>query len=278
MTQPDAREAWIGRSIVAEDVVSARLVDAFQATLAPILAPSLGDAPLGIHWCLAPPAVEASAVGEDGHPAKGSFLPPVALPRRMWAESAIEFFGPLGIGDQVRKTSTIEGISDRTGRTGVLTFVTVLHDLEVAGRPVMRERQVIVYREAAATSPSPSLPDPGSARPEMTLQVETDPVLLFRYSALTFNGHRIHYDRPYAMEVEGYSGLVVHGPLQATILLNLAAKAAGRVPRKFSFRGLSPAICPQVLNALAMPAQSSARELRIDTEDGRTTMKATAEW
>ncbi|MEO1105664.1 MAG: MaoC family dehydratase N-terminal domain-containing protein, partial [Pseudomonadota bacterium] len=219
---------WVGRKRVTEDIVSERLTAGFRATLSPHLAP-LEEAPLGIHWCLAPDMVEAADLGPDGHPRQGLVLPAVPFGNRMWAGGALTFHAPLSVGDRIEKISTIEDIAFKSGRTGRLCFVRVRHTYAVAGTLMINERQDIVYREEVArASAAATVPGPPIAQDDLVRTVAADPVLLMRYSALTFNGHRIHYDHPYATGVEGYTGLVVHGPLQATLILNLAATALGR--------------------------------------------------
>jgi len=236
--------AWIGRRSEAEDVVTERLVEGFRTTLAPHLAPCRdGEAPLGIHWCLAPPVASMSEVGPDGHAAKGILLPPVSLPRRMWAGGEIEGSPVLRIGDRVLRRSAITDVVAKTGRSGPLCFVTVDHDYSTARGAAFRERHDIVYREMSGATPAAApAPPPNEPPAERSWQVDASPVLLFRYSALTFNGHRIHYDQPYVTGVEGYPGLVVHGPLQATLLLNLAAALGAPAAFRFRYRGLTALI------------------------------------
>jgi len=256
-------------------VLTPRLLDRFRASLAPYLAES-GGVPAGIHWCLSPPAIDAARLGPDGHPAKGCFLPPVPLPRRMWAGGDITFLDSLREGDAATRTSRIEDIQTKTGRSGALCFVTVEHEFTTARGIALRERQDIVYR-APAIAPAPAASPDSRARPDAEWEVKVDPVLLFRYSALTFNGHRIHYDEPYARDVELYPGLVIHGPLQATLLLNLAISEGGSLPRRFTFRGVSPACGPQILHASAWKTDSGF-DLATETASGVTAMMATAIW
>jgi 3-methylfumaryl-CoA hydratase len=273
---------WIGKSVDADDVLTSRLVDEYRATLAPHLF-TVGalEAPLALHWCLAPPTAPLAELGPDGHPAKGGFLPPVPLPRRMWAGGEIEFLGALQIGDKVVRHSTIADISMKEGKSGSLCFVAITHDYSTAAGPVIRERQDIVYREAAGeAAPAPQQkPAVESAQagpgPDLVWRVDASPVLLFRYSAITFNSHRIHYDHAYAFEVEGYPGLVVHGPLQASLLLNLAATFGGKVPRRFAYRGVAPMFLGAPFELKCR--KKSETELECWSEDalGRTSMKAT---
>ncbi|MCF3638814.1 MaoC family dehydratase N-terminal domain-containing protein [Rhizobium sp. TRM95111] len=256
-----------------------RLVESFRATLAPHVASTAADAtPLGLHWCLAPDVAEARDLGPDGHPAKGGFLPPIPLPRRMWAASRIAFLGTIGPGERVFRRSTISKVEEKQGRSGSLFFVTVRHDLNTGAARVIEEVQTLVYRAASAGNGAVS-PTADVALPApYERSVKIDPVLLFRYSALTFNGHRIHYDAPYATEVEHYPGLVVHGPLQATLLLNFAAMIGDRTPRQFSFRGIRPATGSQVLKLQGMPGADSELALEVKDANGHVTMKATAQW
>jgi 3-methylfumaryl-CoA hydratase len=240
---------WIGRKSESEDIVTERLVASFRATFEPNLAPVGADeAPLGIHWCLSPPIAPMDGLGQDGHPALNRDLPPVPQPRRMWAGGMIETIAPLKVGDRVARISTIEDISRKEGRSGELWFVSVGHDYLTDRGLAIRERHDIVYREAADPSKPQPKPQPGPSRASKSdWLLETPPTLLFRYSALTFNGHRIHYDLPYVTEVEGYEGLVVHGPIQATMLYNLAAAQGGSAPATLSYRGLAPAIAGRPL-------------------------------
>lgn len=239
----DVLRGAIGRTEESRDIVSPSLVDRFRATLG--YASQQGtDAPLGIHWCLSPPAVAPEGIDIDGHPKRGGFIPPIALPRRMWAGGAITFIAPIQVGDTVIRRSRIADIAGKTGRSGQLVFVTVEHELSGAAGPLLRERQDIVYREASRSAPGPEAIATLSPMPaaEHAREMAADEVLLFRYSALTFNAHRIHYDLPYAVQEEGYPGLVVHGPLLATLLLNHAAEVAGRPPVEFTYRGIRPLI------------------------------------
>ncbi len=254
-----ALQAWIGRSETRADVVTAQLVSAFRATVSDRDAPpAAGEpAPPGIHWCLAAATAPMSALGPDGHPTRGGFLPPVPLPRRMWAGSRIQFLEPLGVGDEVERRSAVKSVEAKTGRSGQLVFVTVEHVYRTAAGEAVREEQDLVYRDAPAGG-EPHSGGRGEARPravlpkpDLTRIVEASPVLLFRFSALTFNGHRIHYDRRYATETESYPGLVVHGPLQAALLLDLATELSGGAPPSgFEFRAQRPLFddAPIVLN------------------------------
>lgn len=198
------------------------------------------------HWLYFLPTARASQIDTDGHPRKGDFLPPVPLPRRMWAGSRIDYHSPLHIGDRARKQSTIKKVTPKEGASGQLVFVTVQHDIfvQLVGgeeRLAISEQQDIVYRKPAGKDSNAPKPQPAPDNAQFQRTIKVDPVCLFRYSALTFNAHRIHYDRDYATQVEGYPGLVVHGPLTATLLLNmLRDETEGEILEKFSFRALSP--------------------------------------
>ena len=207
----DHLKTWIGRTEEATDTLTVRLADAFAATLDRADTYAEGDeAPLCLHWCLAPPTVPESATGPDGHPARGGFLPPVPLPRRMWAGGKLTFHAPLQVGDTVARRSRIDDVALKTGRSGTLCFVTVMHEIVSPRGTAIEERQDIAYREITPTGPLAAPSEPGP-EPDVAEHFEASPLLLFRYSALTFNGHRIHYDRTYAVEEELYPGLVVHG-------------------------------------------------------------------
>jgi 3-methylfumaryl-CoA hydratase len=263
---------WVGRTETAEDVLTARLVHEFNATFDRPMDAAL----LGIHWCLAPPVAPAAALGPDGHAARGGFLPPVALPRRMWAGGALTFHDALQVDDPITRHSRIAGVAMKRGRTGALCFVTVDHEIRTPRGLGVTERQDIVYREAA-TGPAEAPAAFSGTAPQWRQEMRAGPVLLFRYSALTFNGHRIHYDRNYAVAVEHYAGLVVHGPLQATLLLNFAAQCAGERPRSFTFRGVSPLIDSENFSLNARSTDAGL-ELWAETDTGRRTMQAQAEF
>jgi 3-methylfumaryl-CoA hydratase len=268
--------AWIGKSEQTSDRLEPARSNALLAALGEHAGLREGDHLPALHhwlyfWNVQPP----SALGRDGHPAKGGFLPPVSLPRRMWAGGRVEFLAPLRLGDEATKTSTILRTETKTGRSGTLVFVTVRHELAGAAGPAIVEEQDLVYRAAAAPG-SISAPGPEGSEPAAPWQstLDPDPVLLFRYSALTMNGHRIHYDLPYARDEESYPGLVVHGPLQATLLAALAARSAGKPLARFSFRGQSPAFAGAPLHVCGEPTAEGAS---LWTSQGDTkAMTATA--
>ncbi|TWF59200.1 FAS1-like dehydratase domain-containing protein [Neorhizobium alkalisoli] len=232
---------WIGRSVEISDEIRPQPANFMLATLGheDTLAPG-DDLPPLWHFLYFLEAKPAGDLGRDGHPKKGGFLPPVSLPRRMWAGGRFTFGKPLKLGDKAVKRSSIQSISEKDGRSGKLCFVTVRYEVVVSGEVSIIEEQDIVYRE----DPAPDVPAPAPKLvdriPAFAEEVTPTEVMLFRYSALTFNGHRIHYDGDYARTVEGYPGLVFHGPLTATLLAGLAERSAGRKLKEFSFRGQSP--------------------------------------
>ena len=282
MTEPqETLAAWIGRTMEAEDIVTPRLDTSFRATFGPNLAVTEeGVASPGLHWCLSPEIADTSRLGSEGHLPGGDFRPPVPLPRRMWAGSEVQILAPLRIGDHVRRRSTIDGITWKQGKTGTLCFVSICHDIANAKGSAISELQTLVYREAKSIEPAPIAKASGTTHiaNDRARRVLIDEVLLFRYSALTFNGHRIHYDIPYATNVEGYAGLVVHGLLQATLLLNHAARAYGREPSHFTFRSLSAAVGAQTLTLIAAKVAANMLDLRIEAASGAVSMQATATW
>ena len=273
-------KAWIGRSETAQDVVTATPVAALRATLDHAPAPVETGTPLPPlwHWLYFLPLHRQSEIGPDGHARRGGFLPPVPLPRRMWAASRFEFRAPIRVGDRVERRSTIADVSAKTGRSGRLVFVTVRHELRcnAGAEPACVEFHDIVYR--AARQPGDAEPPPQAAPRDAAWSRELvpDDVLLFRYSALTFNGHRIHYDRRYVTEVEGYPGLVVHGPLIATLLLELLHRHAPDAEvATFAFRALRPTFDGRPMRVNARIDGSAAR-LWAQDDAGWLTMDASA--
>lgn len=251
--------AWIGKTETVTDTLEPARSNALRAALGqPEALPPGAPLPALHHWLyfwnVQPPA----GLGADGHPAKGGFLPPVPLPRRMWAGGRLTFHAPLHLGETVTKTSTILKVEAKSGKSGDLVFVTVRHELTGPAGLAISEEQDLVYRGAAAAG-SIALPQPAPA-PDAAWREEVmpDTVLLFRYSALTMNGHRIHYDLPYAQDEEAYPALVVHGPLMATLLAGLAARNLKAPLKTFSFRGQSPAFSGLPLHVCGEPEGDGA--------------------
>ena len=248
-------------------------------------APADGTVAQGYHWCLALPDASTAGLGKDGHPLRDSspdsFLPPVPQPRRMWASSKVEFLTALHVGATIERRSKVASVTAKSGASGPLVFVDIAHETHADGVLAVCEVQSLVYRDPppAGTPAAPPAPGPQSFDPagwDAHRALEPSEPLLFRFSALTFNSHRIHYDAPYAANVEGYRGLVVHGPLTATLLLDLARRHLGdNALKSFSFRGVSPAIAGEMLH-LVMRSKDAAFELGAYTRDGREVMRASA--
>ncbi|MBU9612976.1 MaoC family dehydratase N-terminal domain-containing protein [Burkholderia multivorans] len=243
--QPESFDAWIGRREDSVDRITPAPIRLLRATLDDAEPSALPDAlPPLWHWLYFLPGERQSNIGTDGHARRGGFLPPVALPRRMWAGGRLQFMRPLAVDTPIQRRSTIANVQSKSGRSGQLVFVTVLHEIGDAQGVAIREEQDIVYRDApppaAAGTPAPAA-QPAPTDEQYSRIVTPDPVLLMRFSALTFNGHRIHYDRPYAMEEEGYPGLVVHGPLIAMLLMEeLRRRHPDKTIRAFDFKAVSP--------------------------------------
>ena len=276
--------AWIGRETCATDRLDEGPAARWLATF-DLPHPHPPIMPQGIHFALCTPDAPTAKLGKDGHPARDdspdSFLPPFPMPRRMWASSKIAFHAPIAIGAVIERTSRVISVSEKEGGSGRLAFVDVEHQTLANGTAAVIETQTLVYREAAAPDAPLSPPPPGEGHfsPEgwdAHRAITPDARLLFRYSALTFNTHRIHYDAPYAEQTERYRGLVVHGPLTASLLLQLATSELGENRlRTFSFRGLSPAIAGEPLH-LVMRAKDEGYELAAFAGDGRQVTAASA--
>lgn len=217
-------------------------------------------------WDARPP----EDLGRDGHPRVGGFIPDLGLPRRMWAGGRLKFLAPLRTGAEAEKTTTIESIDRKTGRSGPLAFVTLRHDIAQGGRLCVTEHQDIVYRQDPTPGAAPPTAPDAPTQAHSTHQMRYDPTLLFRYSALTFNGHRIHYDRDYCRTVEGYDGLVVHGPLLAQQLMLLAESEIGPLA-EFRFRATSALIDTETAWLCRR-----ANALWVRGPDGRMCMQAEA--
>jgi len=261
---------WLGRRERRVDLVNPSHLAAWNATLDrddPF--PREGDpAPPGFHWALFPPLARQSELGPDGHPRRGGFLPPVPLERRMWAGSRIQFHRPLRVGERVQQASVVEKVEEKSGRAGPLVFVTVRHTVSGMDGPALEEEQDLVYRDVPepGTAAAPAAPEP-APRGAWRRRIAPDDVLLFRYSALTFNGHRIHYDRRYATAEEGYAGLVVHGPLIATLLLDLLRRELpAATVQRFRFKGLRPTLDTSPFTVEGDPGDD-ARHIRLWSTD-----------
>ncbi|HQY70182.1 MAG TPA: MaoC family dehydratase N-terminal domain-containing protein [Pseudomonadales bacterium] len=269
---------WIGREEERHDLLGEGLLARFRATLESRVAESEGIAPRGVHWCLCTPEDAMSALGGDGHPRTGGFLPPVPLPRRMWTSGSVDFLAPLRSGAAIRRRSRVAAVSEKRSRSGATVFVELDHLTFADDAPAVRERQTLVWREAAAGMQA--LPGSGGADLsdwEFTRSRIPSAPLLFRYSALTFNAHRIHYDLPYAQHDEGYPALVVQAPLLATLLLGHAATRGNPSdPARFSFRAVAPAYAGQLLH-LAGRETGGGTDLAAIDNDGRRLMEARLE-
>ncbi|MGU7769127.1 FAS1-like dehydratase domain-containing protein [Burkholderia sp. MR1-5-21] len=248
---------WVGRSIDDRDELSVRHARLMAATLGSDPSRLETGAPLPPlwHWLFFLEGLPPDQLGRDGHPQRGGFLPPVPLPNRMWAGGRVQFHAPLPLGAQVSRCSTIRSVEHKRGRSGDLVFVTVLHEISTAGEVAITEEHDIVYKEASPGGTARPAQAPAPAVPEHRDTFVATSTTLFRYSALTFNGHRIHYDQDYCRDVEGYPNLVIHGPLNATLLAGFAERVAGKPLRAFNYRGVQPALLG---NALTLNAARTA--------------------
>ena len=276
-------QTWQGQSEVLEDLITPAPLRALSATLdrddpTPVMGTEL---PALWHWLFFLPHHPQSEIGPDGHAKRGGFLPPVPLPRRMWAGGRLQWHAPLRVGDVVKRTSTIASVTHKAGRSGDLLFVLVQHEVHNAHGLCLSEAHDIVYRPAAQASDPVPAPVAAPQIAAWQRDITPDDVLLFRYSALTFNGHRIHYDRKYVTEVEGYPGLIVHGPLIATLLVDLVRRHTDRPIRRFDFKALRPTFECADGRALRVSGQPSADgsqvQLWAQDAEGWLTMQATAE-
>jgi len=277
----DRLRGWIGKKESREDVATAWPVIGLTATFdRNDPEPKPGDAiPPGWHWLYFLEAKPASELGYDGHPRVGGFLPETGLPRRMWAGGRIEFRRALRIGDPICRESEILSIQPKEGRSGKLVFVTVRHTVSAAGDVAVVEEHDIVYREAAKAG---DLPPSGNPAPEKTAwrrELIADPVMLFRYSALTFIGHRIHFDLDFCRRQEGYPGLLVHGPLQTLLILDLCRRHDARPVKKLDYRALHPVFHFERFSVNGNPSVNGATaDLWTANAAGNVAMRATASW
>ncbi len=277
-------QQWVGKTETLNDVITAAPMRSLSATLDRDDAlPVPGQtvlAPLW-HWLYFLPQHRQSEIGPDGHARRGGFLPPVPLPRRMWAGGRLQWLpeNPLRCGDAVQRLSRIEAVTHKRGRSGDLLFVLVRHEVQNAKGLSLTEEHDIVYRSAAQSGDPAPVPMAAEKDAPWQREIVPDDVLLFRYSALTFNGHRIHYDRRYVTQVEGYPGLMVHGPLIATLLLDLLRRyLPGAFVKAFDFKALRPTFD---LHPFRLNAQPSAdgKSVRLWAQDheGWLTMQGTVE-
>lgn len=270
---------WVGKQEVLNDFITIAPVRALGATLDhPDIDPKNGDLlPELWHWLYFLPHHRQSEIGPDGHAKRGGFLPPVPLPRRMWAGGRLQWHQAIKLGDEVKRVSTIESVKHKSGRTGDLVFVLVKHEIHTQNGLALTEEHDIVYRPLA--QPGEKAPEPTASTVESTWvkDIHPDDVLLFRFSALTFNGHRIHYDRKYVTEVEGYPGLIVHGPLIATLLADLLRQnMPGRALKKFEFKALRPTFDIHDFKVKGTPNADGTVSLWAQDHEGWLTMQATA--
>ncbi|HUF81085.1 MAG TPA: MaoC family dehydratase N-terminal domain-containing protein [Burkholderiales bacterium] len=270
---------WLGEKETAVDYVTVPTVHRLSALLDrddPF--PKIGDPlPLGWHAILFPRVVRHSQIGPDGHPARGDFLPPVPLPRRMFAGKTVTFADGLRVGDEVRRESTIQQIESKEGRTGPMVFVTVKTDIYSPRGLAITELQNIVYRDHPKPGASPPQPQPAPMPPKWEQAVTPDTVMLFRFSALTYNGHRIHYDLPYVTGVENYPGLIVNGGLTTLMMFELARGHAGRPVARFSSRNVSPLFVGRTLRVCGAPAEGGKLKLWVVNDQGELALTADAE-
>ncbi|MFM0241862.1 HTD2 family dehydratase [Paraburkholderia phytofirmans] len=273
---PQKLDDWLDKQEVLKDDITAFPLKAMAATLD---REESGDSvPPLWHWLYFLPVAPMSEVGPDGHPKRGGFLPPVPLPRRMWAGGRLTFHTPLKVGERATRTSTIANVEDKTGRSGRLVFVTVQHTIEAGGELKLEEEHDIVYRDAPQDGVRPPQPQLAPEGETWRRTIDADAVMLFRYSALTFNGHRIHYDYPYVTEVEGYPGLIVHGPLIATLLVDLVRREQPQATlQSFAFKAVRPTFAGQAFTVCGKPsADGKIIELWAKDHEGYLTMRATA--
>ena len=272
---------WIGKSETLRERIASFPSNALAATLDrddPVYADGTPLPPLW-HWLHFLPIFKLSEAGYDGHAALGGFLPPVPLPRRMWAGSRLRFHSPMRIGRELTKVSTVKSVAEKTGRSGPLVFVTLGHQVFDGDELGVEEEHDIVYREEPSAKAPVTTPPDAPKTWEFSRDVNPGPVLLFRYSALTFNGHRIHYDQPFCVDSEGYQGLVVHGPLLATFLLDLLRREMPEATvRKFEFRAVATVFDTETFSVHGTPEEEDRRVFRlwVRRQDGALAMQARA--
>lgn len=273
-------KGWEGRTESVTGQVTAGQAAMIHATLPGRTGPAPRDGdplPPLWHWCAFPPLTPTTELGRDGHPRLGDFLPPVALDRRMWAGGALTFHALLRVGDVIRRQSRLVSVEEKIGGAGPMVLVSVVHEIYGPRGMAVHERQDIVYLQIPSEfRPPRAIPAPDS--PVFDSRVAMSAPLLFRYSAVTFNAHRIHYDLPYATEVEHYPGLVVHGPLQATLLIDAATRWRGQAPATFRFRGVHPLFHTEDLRLVGAPNDAGGLDLCTAALAGHQGLQATAHW
>ncbi|MDF1729711.1 MAG: MaoC family dehydratase N-terminal domain-containing protein [Sulfitobacter sp.] len=271
-------DSWTGRSDRVAGGLSSQQAALVQATLGTAMPIAQGDAlPPLWHWYAFPPTAPTEALGPDGHPRLGDFMPPLRLNRRMWAGGSIEFHGRLTIGEPLERRTRIARITEKTGAAGEIVVVTLDHDIFGARGLAISERQDLVYLQIP-DSYAPPRKKAAPVQPDLEREVPISEPLLFRYSAITFNAHRIHYDLPYTQQTEKYPDLVVHGPLQAQLLMQLAQRERGHAPRLFSYRGIHPLFASDSLTVMAVKHGCAEWDLAAVAGGCHVTMQATATW
>lgn len=265
----DAMAEWVGRTRQTEDWIAPFQAAGMAATFDYAAPPGEGEAlPPGWHWIYFADTVRESGLSADGHEERGDFLPPIDLPRRMWAGNRLLFHKPLRLGEKVRRESEVVSIEQKDGRQGRLAFVTVHHRYSGAGGLAMEEWHDIVYRAPPSGDTAPPAPQSAPMAAEWRRELTPDEVMLFRYSAVTFNGHRIHYDYPYVTAAEGYDGLIVHGPLTATLLLDLIAREQPKATiREVRFRAMRPVYAGRRLTVEAAPSNGGIEAWALDADN-----------
>jgi 3-methylfumaryl-CoA hydratase len=278
MVGTEELQSWVGRVQSAEDIAAQGPLAGLSGLLDHVVPPWMAnELPPLAHWLYFVPRERQSLLDGDGHPKRGDFWPPVELPRRMWVGSRVEFKARIEIGAALRRRSTLTNVAAKTGRTGPMVFVTVKHEISSGNTPAVIEEQDIVYRSAAVPGDigTAALGRRMTCAPHATRSVIPDPVLLFRFSALTFNAHRIHYDRDYARQNEGYPGLVVHGPLIATLLMDhFLRRCPASAVRAFAFRAERPLFDSSPME-LCLAQNESGAELWANDSTGAVAMSAT---
>ena len=271
MRVDDIIAKWVGKTTCREDIITKRMIDQFNATFAPYISGlALSEELL---WLLSPDIEPQSALGTDGHPKLGMYLPNLGYNQRMWAGGEITFYNDVIAEQNVQRRSEIQAITPKSGKSGEMVFVSLRHHYHQKNTLIADERQDIVYRQRSLAKQGRIPTDPVQAHPEALWLIDTNTTLLFRYSAMTFNGHRIHYDVPFATDCEHHDGVLVHGPVQASWLMMLAKKTYERPLRTFSYRSLAPFVCGQKARVTITQGDDTVIG-SIQNEEAHTTMTA----